>query len=125
MSHEKRRCRRSDVNVSISLQEINDQYPSGYSNHKIDVSLINISKGGVAFTTKEALSLHSFYDTMIKLAGGEKFEAVIQVVRKENRGEPETTYGCEFIGLGKKEQFQIDVYQIVNDEEYLKEVSAQ
>ena len=43
----------------------------------------------------------------------ESFEAFIEVIRMENLGEIETTYGCRFVGINSEDQFKIEVYQIV------------
>lgn len=115
MGIEKRKSKRSDVDVQISLNEIGDQFVSGYSNNLIPVSVVNISKDGIAFKTKEKLILNSFYDTVVKLSNSDSFESVIEIVRMENMGEPETTYGCRFVGINNDDRFKIDVYQIVND----------
>ena len=116
MSVEKRKCRRTDVDVMISLQEINDKFPTGFSSQMVKVNLINISMTGIAFKCKEQLSIHSYYGTMVKLPNGEKFEAAVEVLRKNQGEEPEAVYGCRFIGISKENQFKIDVYQVVTED---------
>ena len=56
----------------------------------------------------------ALYDpTSQTVSNGESFEAVIEVIRMENLGEIETTYGCRFVGINSEDQFKIEVYQIV------------
>ena len=49
MGIEKRKSRRTDVNVYISLRQLDDKYVSGYASDTVDVNVINISKDGMAF----------------------------------------------------------------------------
>lgn len=44
MGIEKRKSRRTDVNVYISLRQLDDKYVSGYASDTVDVNVINISK---------------------------------------------------------------------------------
>ncbi|MDO5403366.1 MAG: PilZ domain-containing protein [Eubacteriales bacterium] len=113
MGIEKRKSKRIDVDVKISLNELGDKFVSGFSNNLRSVHVINISKDGIAFKSDENLALNSFYDTMIKLDNSDTFEAVIEIIRMENLGEAKTTYGCRFVGINAEDRFKIDVYQIV------------
>ena len=49
MGIEKRKSKRTDVNVYISLRQLDDKYVSGYAGDTVDVNVINISKDGMAF----------------------------------------------------------------------------
>ena len=94
MGIEKRRSRRTDIDVTISLRQLDDKYVTGYSGDTVTVNVINISKDGIAFKSDYEFRLNTYYDTDIRLSNGESFEAVIEVIRMENLGEIETTYGC-------------------------------
>lgn len=122
MGIDKRKSKRTDVDVQISLNELGDKYVSGFSNNMISVNVINISKDGIAFRTSEELPLNTFYDTVIKMSNCDSFDAVIEIVRTENLGDPETTYGCRFVGINSEDRFKIDVYQIVYESNRLSEV---
>ena len=113
MGIEKRRARRTDIDVTISLRQLDDKYVTGYSGDTVTVNVINISKDGIAFKSDYEFRLNTYYDTDIRLSNGESFEAVIEVIRMENLGEIETTYGCRFVGINSEDQFKIEVYQIV------------
>ena len=112
MGIEKRRSRRTDIDVTISLRQLDDKYVTGYSGDTVTVNVINISKDGIAFKSDYEFRLNTYYDTDIRLSNGESFEAVIEVIRMENLGEIETTYGCRFVGINSEDQFKIEVYQI-------------
>ena len=60
MGIEKRKSRRTDVNVYISLRQLDDKYVSGYASDTVDVNVINISKDGMAFKSL----LYEFKETV-------------------------------------------------------------
>ncbi len=116
---EKRWSKRMGIDAKIKLQSINNskQLDLNLNKEEIEVEVINISKGGIAFKTSEFLLLNSYYDAKVVLWTKETFEAVIEIVRMENLGDDDIiTYGCMFVGLSLGDQFKIDVYQIVAEE---------
>ena len=114
MRIEKRRTKRIDVDVTISLRQLGDSFVSGYSSDTVDVHVIDISKGGIAFESDYDFKINSYYDTIITLANKESFEAVIEVLRKDVHG-ADNVYGCRFAGINADDQFKIDVYQLLHD----------
>lgn len=113
---EKRRSKRMGINVRIKLQKVTDNLMNhGLNENEFEVNVVNISKGGMAFRSKETLALNSFYDTRVVLWTKDAFDTVIEIVRMENFGEEETLYGCRFVGISTTDQFKIDVYQIVSE----------
>lgn len=113
---EKRKSRRIGINVKIKLQKVTDNpLVYGLKEDEFEVNVVNISKDGMAFRTKERLVLNSFYDSKVVLWTKESFDTVIEIVRMENMGEEETLYGCRFVGISAADQFKIDVYQIVSE----------
>ena len=117
---EKRWAKRLDINAKIKLQSIKNNKLAPYNLNKgdIEVDVINISKGGMAFKTSEILPLNSYYDANVVLWTRESFSAIVEIIRMESDGTDElVTYGCKFIGLSPAEQFKIDVYQIVSETE--------
>lgn len=113
---EKRKSKRMGINVKIKLQQVTDNHAlMGLKEEEFEVNVINISKDGMAFRSKERLALNSFYDTQVVLWTKEFFNTVIEIVRMENFGEEETLYGCRFVGISAADQFKIDVYQIVSE----------
>ena len=114
---EKRWAKRIAISATIKLKTIRDNASVIAANeNEIEVDVINISKGGMAFKTVEHLPLNSYYDAKVVLWTKDTFDAVIEIVRMESEvaGEP-ITYGCKFIGLSQAEMFRIDVYDIVSE----------
>ena len=116
MEHEKRKSDRTAVNVAVKLKQLRDGDIVADMNNvePVPVNVVNISRDGIAFRTKESLHLNALYDTTVVFDNKERIDAVIEIVRMENTGVDETTYGCRFIGINSNDQFKIDVYQIVS-----------
>lgn len=110
---ERRQSRRTDVDVIISLKKLDENRISACSGETVDVNVINISKGGIAFKSDCKFELNTYYSTVITLDNKERIEAVVEIIRMENLGEAETTYGCRFVGISEEDQFRIEVYQLV------------
>lgn len=115
--NEKRWSKRMEINATIKLKTIrNEKMLFEPKQEEFEVDVINISKGGMAFRTKELLPLNSYYDAKVILWTKDSFNAVLEIIRMENEDvEGDITYGCKFIGLNPAEQFKIDVYEIVNE----------
>ena len=103
---EKRRSKRMDIDVTISLKAIENGDNSGKT---YDVEVMNISKGGMAFKCDEELVIHGFYDTQITIWTKEKINTVIEVLHKD-----EESYGAKFVGMPAADQFKIEVYELFN-----------
>lgn len=113
MEEDKRKSRRMDINAKIQLKKIQNTIISNTNDQEIEVHVVNISKDGIAFKTKELLAFNGLYDTEIVLSNKERFSSVIKIIRMENTSEPEILYGCHFVGINGNDQFKIDVFQIL------------
>ena len=60
------------------------------------------------------LELHTYYDTKIQIWTKEVVDAVIEIVRCEEK-EGVYHYGAVFIGMTDTDALKIDIYQIFND----------
>lgn len=115
---EKRWAKRMSIDANIKLRSIKNNKAAAYNlnEDEMEVEVINISKGGMAFKTQELLPLNSYYDAKVVLWTKETFNAIIEIIRMENDGSSDdTTYGCKFVGITPADQFKIDVYQIVSE----------
>lgn len=110
---EKRRSKRMELKVQISLRAIDADDDD--DSRTYDVELVNISKGGMAFKCEEDICINGFYDAQITLWTKEKISAVVQVLRKNRDG----AYGGKFVGISSADLFKIEVYEMFNypDEE--------
>lgn len=121
MSQEKRWAERMGINVKIKVNSLENARTEdkAVNNGEFEVSVVNISKGGMAFVSSEFLPINSFYDAKVVLWTRDSFNAIIEIVRTETieNEEDGMLYGCKFIGLPASDQFKIDVYQIINEQE--------
>lgn len=115
MGIEKRRSKRTDISVNISLRQLGDNYVSGFAHDTVEVHVIDISRDGIAFTSEHEFKVNSFYDTIITLENKESIATVIEIIRSRNDGDKDTTYGCRFVGINTEDQFKIETYQIVDE----------
>ncbi len=118
MTQERRKSNRMDINVIIKLNSVQSKGNTEHLNkEEIDVDVVNISRGGLAFRSDEKLALNTYYDTTIELWTKEKFQTVIEIVRMENYGDEKTLYGCRFIGIMPSDQLKIQIYEMVSEME--------
>lgn len=105
---EKRRSKRMDIDVRISLRAIDADDDDDSKTYDVDV--INISKGGIAFKCDDDICVNGFYDTQITIWTKEKINAVIHVLRKSG----DNSYGGKFVGMSASDLFKIEVYELFN-----------
>ena len=113
MGAEMRKARRTDIDVTVSLNQLGVNAADRIQN-KADVHVVDISKGGIAFKSGYDFKVNSFYDTVITLANGEKLYVVVEILHRDSCENDEYMYGCRFVGIGAEDQFQIEAYQIVD-----------
>ena len=109
---EKRKHKRLDLDVNIQLERLDEE---GITTLKyIHVDVTDISRSGIGFKSKQALDINTYYDTKIQIWTKEVVDAVIEIVRREEKN-GEYYYGGIFIGLTDTDALKIDIYQIFND----------
>lgn len=109
---EKRRHKRLDLDVSLQLERLDED---GVTTLKfVHVDVTDISRSGLGFTSKQELTVGSYFDTKIQIWTKEVIDAVIEIVRCDKNGDT-YKYGCIFIGMTDVDALKIDIYQIFND----------
>ena len=64
------------------------------------LSVINISKGGIGFTTDSVLPIGFYYNACLSFPDNEtKLYCVIKTIRRLESENENNTYGCEMVGL--------------------------
>ena len=107
---EKRNSRRLDLDVTVELERISDD--EGVTTLKlVHVDITDLSKSGIGFVSKAKLEIGSFYNTKLQIWTKESIEAVIEIVRSEEK-EQGYHYGAKFIGMIESEALKIDIYQL-------------
>lgn len=109
---ERRKHKRLDLDVSVELERVEEEGVTTLKYVHVDVA--NISRGGLAFTTKSKLEIGTCYDVKIQIWTKEVVDASIEIIRSEER-EDDYKYGCIFVGMSDTDALKIDIYQIFND----------
>lgn len=109
---EKRKNKRLDLDVNVQLERLDED---GVTTLKfVHVDVTDISKSGIGFACKKKLEMNSYYDAKIQIWTKEVVDAVIQIVRSEEKPDG-FHYGGVFIGMTDTDALKIDIYQIFNE----------
>lgn len=109
---EKRKHKRLDLNVALQLERLNEDGTT--TSNYVDVDVTDISRSGLGFMSGKELEVGTYYDTRIQIWSREIVDAVLEVVRGEEKGDG-YKYGGEFIGMSDADALKIDIYQIFHD----------
>jgi len=108
---EKRNSRRLDLDVTVELERINDKEEGITTLKFVHVEITDLSKSGIGFVSNAKLETGSFYNTKLQIWTKEVIEAIIEVVRCEEK-DGKYHYGAKFIGMVEADELKIDIYQI-------------
>ena len=112
---EKRKSRRLDLDVTVELERIDDG--EGLTTVKmVHVDIVDLSRSGVGFKTKQELAVGSFYNTKLQIWTKDIIEAIIKIVRC-SKDEDGYRYGAIFVGMIDKDALKIDVYRMFYESE--------
>ena len=107
---EKRRDKRLDLDVTLELSRIDGD--DGVTTLKlVHVDVADLSRSGIGFTTKQELTVGSFYNTKLQIWTKDIIEAIIKIVRSNKEGDV-YHYGATFVGMIDKDALKIDVYRM-------------
>jgi hypothetical protein len=109
---EKRNGRRLELDVTIELSRIEDTEDDDVTTVRMArVEVVDLSRSGIGFTSKQELKIGSFYNTKIQIWTKDIIEAIIKIVRcKDENGLYH--YGATFVGMIDKDALKIDVYEM-------------
>lgn len=116
-NNEKRSAKRMEIDVRIRLSELYNSESDVSRKEELDVEVVNISKHGMAFISRENLNVNSFYDAKMVLWTKEKVDSIIEIVRKEKIDDNQFLYGCKFIGMVAADMIKIQIYEMFNEVE--------
>ena len=110
---EKRKNKRLDLDVKIQLERLDEGDVTTLKLVHVDVT--DISKSGIGFDCPKQLEIGSYYDTRIQIWTKEIVNAVVEIVRSEQKPDGSYHYGGVFVGMTDTDALKIDIYQIFND----------
>ncbi len=104
---ERRKNKRIELDATLIVNRLD-------SNNKkeINIDVIDISKSGIGFYSKDALFIGSVYDCDLTLWTKEVIHAFIEIVRIKREAD-RIMYGGIFIGMPDNDLKRIEVYETV------------
>ncbi len=109
---ERRRFKRLDLDVSVQLERLDTD---GMTTLKfIHVDVVDLSKSGIGFTSKQKLDAGTYYDAKLQIWTKEIIDAVVEIVRVEEDTDC-YRYGAVFVGMTETNALKIEIYQLFND----------
>lgn len=113
---EKRKSRRLDLDVTVELERI-DNGEGVTTLRLVHVDIVDLSRSGVGFRTKQQLAVGSFYNTKLQIWTKDIIEVVMKVVRCNEEEDGYYHYGAIFVGMIDKDALKIDVYRMLYESE--------
>lgn len=104
---EKRKNKRTELLSKIILKRLD-----GTRVEEAIIDVTDVSKTGVGFTSKKALSIGAVYEAYLTIWTKEVLHAFIEIIRIEKL-EDGYAYGAIFIGMPEMDAARIETYQTV------------
>lgn len=104
---ERRKAKRTELASKLLMKRID----SGKTD-EVDIEVVDVSRSGVGFTCKEALTIGEIYEAYLTIWTKEVLHAVLEIVRIEKK-DATIAYGAVFVGLPELDAFRIETYQTV------------
>lgn len=104
---ERRRNERHALESTLVIKRLD-----GKTSEEVSIDIVDVSKTGVGFTCKEALTIGAVYESFLKIWTQETLHAFLEIVRivKDNGT---FNYGAIFIGMPEMDMSRIGVYETV------------
>lgn len=106
---EKRKSKRTELLSKIILKRLD-----GDRVEQAAIDVTDVSKTGVGFSSKKALTIGGVYEAYLTIWTKEVLHAFIEIVRIEKKGS-DFEYGAIFIGMPEMDAARIETYQTVED----------
>jgi len=115
---DRRRDKRLPLEVAVQLELLEE---GEYITTKyLIVNVLNLSRSGIGFLSREKLELNSFFDAKIKIWTGETLNVVIKIVREAEGKDVKSEryhYGGTFVGMTSVNALKLDIYQMLQEQE--------
>ena len=97
---ENRRSQRVPAFMHLQVSSVFKQNNVHVSNLNAPIEVIDISKYGIGFVTKSILPIGFYFDLRLQFEDGrDSVNCVVRIVRRKQRDDGFSVYGCEFIGM--------------------------
>lgn len=109
---DRRKSKRLELEVAVQFSKIQEERVTTVKYEHVTVS--DMSRSGIGFSTTQKLKVNDFYDTKIRIWTGETLDTVVQIIREEKQG-GEYHYGGVFVGMTELDAQKIDIYQMFQE----------
>ena len=107
---ERRKSKRMAMESKLLIKRLD-----GKEHSEVDIEIVDVSKTGVGFMSKQALQIGEVYESYLTIWTKEVLHAFLQIVRIELKGS-DYIYGAVFIGMPEMDASRIAVYQALHEE---------
>lgn len=109
---EKRRDKRIPAKMNLEISSLFKQDHVLVNNIDAPITVINISKGGIGFSTSSVLPIGFYFNACIQLGDEEaKLYCVVKIIRKQAGEGDESIYGCELVGMAPVLNYIFEDYE--------------
>ncbi len=95
---QKRRSRRIPVKMELEVSSLFKQNNVHVNNIDAPIEIIDISKYGIGFVSKSILPIGYYFNANLRYKD-DGINCVVKIIRRKEREDGLTTYGCEFVGM--------------------------
>lgn len=97
---EHRRSKRVKVKLKLEVSSVFKQDNIKVSNINAPIEVVDISRSGLAFITESILPIGYYFNSRLEFENKEDcLSCVVRIVRRSERDDGTTLYGCEFVGM--------------------------
>ncbi len=109
---DRRKNKRLPIELHLEVDEVFMQDYIVIRDLNVMVSVVDISRSGIGFTSKASLPLGYYFRGRINLGDGDYFHVVMRIVRAHLSESDTKVYGAEFIGLAPFLADKVDQYEM-------------
>lgn len=111
--NEKRKSKRIPVfSMALEISTLFKQDNEEVKGLEEPVKILNISRGGIGFSSTSDIPLNFYFNACIQLGEEDaKLYSVVKIIRKEYKSGEPTIYGCELVGLAPVFNYIFEDYE--------------
>lgn len=112
MAEEKRKAKRIPVKLELKISKLFKQAKVENIETAVPITVTDVSRGGIGFKSKGDFPLDYYFNAKLELGDPENvLYCVVQIIRKLEHEDGETTYGCIFIGMASVLNYIFDDFE--------------
>ena len=97
---EKRRSKRLPIDLELVVSKLFRQQEIDNLDTEAPIHVVDVSKLGIGFVTKNDFPLDYYFNAKLELGSPENsLYCVVRIIRKMEKEDGTTMYGCEFVGM--------------------------